>query len=136
MFKIGDKIVCVQNSGTNWYSVGDVHVVSSKPIEAYCDEQREDYIAFNVKAHSDKNVWIDARDFKLVEEDVAFTQEHYAAAFNMWMDQYTNNPSSFESSYDTAMRHVSEKLNGEEPSYGQVCSELFQEYLNKTLEEK
>jgi hypothetical protein len=68
--------------------------------------------------------------------DVGEQVPDYAAAFNMWMDQYTNDPSSFESSYDTAMRHVSEKLNGREPSYGVVAAQLFQEYLNKVQEGK
>lgn len=60
---------------------------------------------------------------------------NFAAAFNMWLDQYVNDPQSFESSYDTAMRHVSEKLGGNEPSYGQVAAEQFKQYLNQ-LESK
>jgi len=55
----------------------------------------------------------------------------YAAAFNMWMDTYINDPQSFETSYDTAMRHVSEKLGGNEPSYGEVAAEQFKQYLEQ-----
>lgn len=62
-------------------------------------------------------------------------EPNYAAAFNMWMDEYVNNPQEFESSYDSAMRHVSEKLGGKEPSYGEVAAEQFKQYLNK-LESK
>jgi len=57
--------------------------------------------------------------------------DNYAAAFNMWMDQYVNDPQSFETSYDSAMRHVSEKLGGNEPSYGEVAAEQFKQYLNE-----
>ena len=64
--------------------------------------------------------------------DESFTKNNdYAAAFNAWMNDYTNNPQTFEDSHTTAIRHLTEKLNGEEPSYGQLSAELFQEYLNK-----
>jgi hypothetical protein len=65
------------------------------------------------------------------KESVSNVQEHYAAAFNAWMNDYTNNPQAFEDSHTTAIRHLTEKLNGEEPSYGQLSAELFQDYLNK-----
>lgn len=56
---------------------------------------------------------------------------HYAAAFNMWMDDYMNNPQAYEDSHDSAVRHLKEKLNGEEPSYGAVCQEVLIKYLEK-----
>lgn len=68
--------------------------------------------------------------------DVGEQVPDYAAAFNIWQDEFIRNPQEFESSYDTAMRHLSEKLKGEEPSYGALCAELFQEYLNKVREGK
>ena len=56
---------------------------------------------------------------------------NYAAAFNAWMDDYMNNPQAYEDSHDSAVRHLKEKLNGEEPSYGAVCAEVLVNYLNK-----
>lgn len=53
----------------------------------------------------------------------------------MWMDDYMNNPQAYEDSHDSAVRHLKEKLNGEEPSYGAVCAEVLVKYLNK-LESK
>lgn len=84
--------------------------------------------------HSTSGAW------KIIEEEqpVTYTIEelapYYAAAFNAWQDSYLNDPSSFEDSHTTAIRHLTEKLNGEVPSYGQVAAELFQEYLNKVQE--
>ena len=53
----------------------------------------------------------------------------------MWMNDYLNDPQAYENSHDTAVRHLKEKLNGEEPSYGAVCAEVLVNYLNK-LESK
>lgn len=72
-------------------------------------------------------------DIKLIHVEVE--QPNYAAAFNMWMDDYMNNPQAYEDSHDSAVRHLKEKLNGEEPSYGAVCAEVLVGYLNK-LESK
>ena len=60
---------------------------------------------------------------------------NYAAAFNAWMEDYMNNPQAYEDSHDSAVRHLKEKLNGKEPSYGAVCAEVLVKYLNK-LESK
>lgn len=62
-----------------------------------------------------------------------FTQEKFAQAFNMWQDDFCNNPQAYEIASDTAMRHLKEKLDGEEPSYGAVAAQIFQQYLT-TLE--
>lgn len=55
----------------------------------------------------------------------------YAAAFNMWQDDYLNNPQAYESAYDTALNHLKEKLEGKEPTYGNICAKMLQEYLEK-----
>lgn len=62
-----------------------------------------------------------------------FTQEKFAQAFNMWQDDFCNNPRAYEIASDTAMRHLKEKLDGKEPSYGAVAAQIFQQYLT-TLE--
>lgn len=67
--------------------------------------------------------------------EIPFQELNYAAAFNMWMDAYMNDPQSYEDSHDSAVRHLKEKLNGEDPSYGAVCAEVLVNYLNK-LESK
>lgn len=66
-----------------------------------------------------------------VEEEIPETTPNYAAAFNMWMSDYMNNPQAYEDSHDSAVRHLKEKLNGEEPSYGAVCQEVLIKYLEK-----
>jgi len=73
--------------------------------------------------------------FHIVEQNSSNDQRtNYAAAFNMWMDEFLNNPQSFEDSYTAAMNHVSEKLLGEEPSYGVVAAEQFKQYLSKVTD--
>lgn len=61
---------------------------------------------------------------------------NYAAAFNMWMGDYINNPQAYEDSHDSAVRHLKEKLNGEEPSYGAVCQEILIKYLEEVQEKQ
>ncbi|NWB92321.1 hypothetical protein [Pseudomonas agarici] len=53
-----------------------------------------------------------------------------AAAFNRWMDDYTKNPEAYEATRILAMRHLNEKLDGLEPSYGASCAAVFFEYLS------
>ena len=54
-----------------------------------------------------------------------------AQAFNRWMDEFTNNPESFEEMDDMVCRHLREKNGGEEPSYGQRCTELLAIYMKE-----
>lgn len=63
--------------------------------------------------------------------DVGEQVPDYAAAFNMWQDDFINNPQAYEDSQTVAIRHLTEKLNGEEPSYGQIAAEMLIEYLEK-----
>lgn len=58
-------------------------------------------------------------------------QPNYAAAFNMWMSDFMSDPQAYEDSHASAVRHLKEKLNGEEPSYGAVCQEILIKYLEK-----
>ena len=59
---------------------------------------------------------------------------NYEAAFNAWQDDYIKNPQAYEDSHTTALKHVTEKLNGQEPSYGQVAARMFQQYLEQVGE--
>lgn len=69
--------------------------------------------------------------FRVVDPTEVQQKPNYAAAFNAWMDDYMNNPQAYEDSHDSAVRHLKEKLNGEEPSYGAVCQEVLIKYLEK-----
>lgn len=57
---------------------------------------------------------------------------NYAAAFNKWMDSYMSNPSVYKDTHQSAIDHLKQRLNGEEPSYGAVCQEIFMQYLEET----
>ena len=78
---------------------------------------------------------VEQKVWEIIPEVKQELAPHYAAAFNMWMDDYMNNPQAYEDSQTIAIRHLTEKLNGEEPSYGAVCAEVLVKYLNK-LESK
>ncbi len=114
--------------GENMY---DVEVQSCgawlfKWTDLYGKPQEYQYSADAVNIHVNKGSW------KVVaEEKPAPAATDYAAAFNMWMDDYMNNPQAYEDSHESAVRHLKEKLNGEEPSYGAVCAEVLIKYLEK-----
>ena len=55
--------------------------------------------------------------------------EKYAAAFNRWMDEYTKDPEAFMETHKCALHHMREKLDGKEPTYGDSCATLFEEFL-------
>lgn len=57
------------------------------------------------------------------------TKEEMALAFNAWMSDYCDNPERFEKTSTSAIEFLKEKLNGEEPSYGETCTALMHEYL-------
>lgn len=96
-------------SSNEWYQKVIVHGVSIE--EVYTLQQRI----------------VDELNGTEVEE----VEPNYAAAFNAWMDDYMNDPQAYEDSHDSAVRHLKEKLNGEEPSYGAVCQEVLIKYLEK-----
>lgn len=122
MFKIGDKVIR-QIGSWDEVKVGHTYVVRSQNSDGiYLDELSGLHLLG----------CYDERAFVLTNQAQA---PNYASAFNAWMDDYVNNPQAYESNYDTAMRHVSEKLGGYEPSYGEVCAEVLVNYLNK-LESK
>lgn len=76
---------------------------------------------------------VEQKVWKIISEQEL--SPNYAAAFNMWMQDYMSDPQAYEDSHDSAVRHLKEKLSGEEPSYGAVCAEVLVNYLNK-LESK
>lgn len=87
------------------------------------------------KVYTPNGIWFYFSDLEVVPKDKTYTKEQFASAFNAWQDAYILNPQGYKDSYETAMRHVSEKLKGEEASYGAVAAEVFQSYLDK-LESK
>lgn len=56
---------------------------------------------------------------------------HVAAAFNRWMDDYTNHPGKYEIIERSALRHLNEKLEGKAPSYGDDCAAILFQYMSK-----
>ena len=61
-----------------------------------------------------------------------WSEEDFIKAFNLWLDDFTNNPQQFEEISKTAHRHLEEKLQGKEPSYGESVTATLFEYCNKT----
>ena len=57
------------------------------------------------------------------------TNKKWAAAFNKWMDEFTNDPDAFEAVEKTAFRYLRERLAGKEPTYGEEAAAVFAEYL-------
>lgn len=112
-------------------NVYDVEVQSCgawlfKWTDVFGAPQAYQYSADAVNIHVNKGRW------KVVAEKLPESPTpNYAAAFNMWMDAYMNDPQAYEDSHDSAVRHLKEKLNGEEPSYGAICAEVLIKYLEK-----
>lgn len=130
MFKIGEEVVCVNDGGCVWYNLGDKHIVRGSPFKAYCEDKESYYDAYHVEAFYDDSVWINSTDF-LSTVKIVQKEPNYAAAFNAWQDDFINNPQAYEDSQTVAIRHLTEKLNGEDPSYGQVAAQMLIEYLEK-----
>jgi hypothetical protein len=56
----------------------------------------------------------------------------WAAAFNQWMDDFTNDPESFEAIETVAIRHLREQLDGRAPTYGERMAAILAEYLARS----
>lgn len=89
-----------------------------KNYHIYQKEQVREYLV-------EQEVW------EIIPELKQEIAPNYAAAFNMWMSDYMSDPQAYEDSHDSAVRHLKEKLNGEEPSYGMVASQILQHYLEE-----
>lgn len=57
--------------------------------------------------------------------------EKYAAAFNLWMDEFVNHPERFQETTSAALNHLRERLDGRAPTYGEASAVTLNEYLNK-----
>lgn len=58
-------------------------------------------------------------------------KQKVADAFNLWMDEYTNNPEAFDKTEAMAIAHLKEKLNGKPITYGQRCAEILSMYMER-----
>ena len=47
--------------------------------------------------------------------------ETVVRVLNEWEDRYIRDPNAFEADFQTVIRHLAEKSNGETPSYGALC---------------
>lgn len=125
--KVGDKVV---RTGEGFMKVkqGEIYIITAVDLEDW-GLKLTDLEGNIVDGCYDGNF------FELIQKEKFVKVPNYAAAFNMWMDDYMNDPQAYEDSHDSAVRHLKEKLNGEDPSYGAVCAEVLVNYLNK-LESK
>lgn len=55
----------------------------------------------------------------------------FVDAFNAWMMDYCENPEEFAKVEAEALKFLREKLDGKEPSYGDVAAATFEEYLKQ-----
>ena len=55
--------------------------------------------------------------------------EKFSAAFNLWMDEFVNDPAKFQSTTEKAIKHLTERLNGRAPTYGESAAATFEAYL-------
>lgn len=53
-----------------------------------------------------------------------------ARAFNAWMDDYVNHPETFTSTTATALAHLRDRIDGREPTYGEVSAATLKAYLS------
>lgn len=117
-FKIGDRVKRI-NSSWNNVNLGQTYIVKS-----FCDI---DGLTLADTDGDEVSGLYDDAFFETQKE----TTPNYAAAFNMWMNDFVNAPQAYEDSHSIAIRHLTEKLNGEEPSYGMICEQVLIEYLEK-----
>jgi hypothetical protein len=119
IFKSGDKVVRIKS---DWevVRVGGVYIVRYQETDGVYLSDLQGKVLVGC---------YDPAYFQLFVEVSA--TPNYAAAFNAWMNDYISDPQAYENSHVSAVRHLKEKLNGEEPSYGAVASEIFQGYLLK-----
>ena len=54
-----------------------------------------------------------------------------AAAFNLWMDEYINDPEAFESTTKGVLSHLAEKAAGQPLSYGERCEVTLEAFIAK-----
>ena len=57
--------------------------------------------------------------------------DNFEKAFNQWMDDYVNDPKAYRDILEVAEEHLKERLEGKEPSYGDVQAATFREYLKQ-----
>lgn len=53
--------------------------------------------------------------------------EVQAAAFNLWMQRYINEPREFKSQWEAIKDFLAERTQGREPTYGEICTAYFAE---------
>jgi hypothetical protein len=61
------------------------------------------------------------------------TKEQMVAAFNEWMRQFTEEPEAFEQQVKTVKQFLAEEAEGVEPSYGQHCAAMMEEYAKAAV---
>lgn len=58
-----------------------------------------------------------------------------AAAFNLWMLEFSNDPEAFESTTAAALKALRERISCQEPTYGQAAAATYAAYLERVTAE-
>ena len=61
-------------------------------------------------------------------------EDGFEDAFNLWMDEFLNDPERFESTTRSALRHAKEKAGGGGLTYGADAAACFRAYLGRVNE--
>ncbi len=64
-----------------------------------------------------------------VEPTLVVSRSQLEAAFDRWMDDFSNHPERFEQIVSTVRRHLAERTLEQAPSYGQSCAQTLMEYV-------
>jgi len=55
-------------------------------------------------------------------------KEQIVEGFNKWLDEYIKDPKAFLETQQSINKHLHERLDGEEPTYGQRCEAALVRY--------
>lgn len=58
-------------------------------------------------------------------------RERIIAGLNYWMDDYIDRPQEYTADFETVMKHLQERNEGREPSYGEIGLALMEELIEK-----
>jgi len=62
------------------------------------------------------------------------SKQRLEAAFNLWMDEFLNDPEKFKSTTALALRHAKEKRVGKKLTYGERAATCLLAYLSRIVD--
>lgn len=54
-------------------------------------------------------------------------------AFNKWLDDSINKPDEFYLAQEIVAQHLAERVNGIEPTYGDMCAATIERYMQQEV---